>query len=254
MGTGLTLQLSYRSEELKSRTLQVQKSFKYSLVTLTVVLFLFSCANSESTSANRKNSGKQVINYEKSDADYLELVQRLANKTATEEDVDKVLRLYPLTSFYSPNDPVEERTKELSKAFIVAKEWVFCLRENIKVLNQNFMSFTAHYGMAVCSQEAGDQQTAQYHNWVLDKFIEATWRSGDGQSLQTPFYINSTQDLIAFIQLHQMVIVEQRLIYRDQVPIQKVRVQNPENRREYDWFFDMTPQFRKAYIESIERG
>ena len=106
--------------------------------------------------------------------------------------------------------------------------------------------------MSICSQEARDNENAEFHNWVLDSFIEAIWRSGNGQSTETPFYINSVPDLIAFVQLHQLQVISQKLIYKDDIPIQHVRVQNPENLREYDWYFDMTAQFRRAYIDRLE--
>ncbi|MGQ8366886.1 DUF4919 domain-containing protein [Glaciecola sp. 1036] len=225
------------------------KTLLYCLLLLTS-LWLSGCGATSTESPQEKK--KQVLNYEKSNADYRQLVGKLLTQDATAQDFDRLLKLFPLTSYYAPRSDLEQKVKEASKTLMQKKQWIMCIRENRQLLEQNYTSFTAHYGMAICSEEAGDSETARFHNWVLDNFIESTWRSGNGQTPETAFYINSSSDLIAFIQLHQMVGVDQELIYKDQLPVQKVRVQNPENQRYYTWYFDMTPQFRRAYIDKIE--
>ncbi|GLR71341.1 DUF4919 domain-containing protein [Agaribacter marinus] len=211
------------------------------------ILLLGACG-----ATDKSTEPKQVLNYAKSDADFRALATKIRNQSASPEDVDRILRLYPLTSSYRPESPAEQSAKVKSEQFIQQNSWLRCIQINRQLLQTNFTSLIGHYGMAICSQEAGDNASAQYHNWVLDAFIEAIWRSGDGQTPETAFYINSTHDLYAFIQLHQLMAVEQALIYRNKLPIQKVIVQNPESQKNYTWYFDLTPQFRRAHIDKLE--
>ncbi|MFC3121471.1 DUF4919 domain-containing protein [Agaribacter flavus] len=217
-----------------------------------MIFFVVICLLGACTTTQQPKEAKQILNYAKSDADFQALIAKVRQQSAKPEDIDRMLRLYPLTSGYAPQSAVEQQAKLQSQQFMAANRWLNCIQVNRQLLQINYTSLTAHYGMAVCSQNAGDEVSAKFHNWVLDAYIEAIWRSGDGQTSDTAFYINSTNDLYAFIQLHQLVAVEQELIYRNQLPIQKVVVQNPENKKNYTWYFDMTAQFRRAHIDKLE--
>ncbi len=214
-------------------------------------LLVGACASAPET-ANEKSQQKQILNYAKADQDYVNIAQKIISQEAVSDDFDRIMKLFPLTSFYSTTNKQEEQIKQQSSQFMMQNQWFPCLRVNRQLINANYTSLTGHYGMAICSQEARDFEGAKFHNWVLDNYIEAIWRTGDGQSPETAFYINTVQDLIAFVQLHQLQVVSQELIYRDKTPIQFVKVQNPENLREYEWYFDMTAQFRRAYIDRLE--
>lgn len=222
------------------------------IIYLFLVVFISACASSPETAKEESATKKQILNYAKADQDYIRIAKKITTENATGEDFDRILKLFPLTSFYSSNDKIEQEIKQQSSKYMTQNEWFPCLRVNRQLINRNYTSFTGHYGMAICSHEARDFDGAKYHNWVLDSFIEAIWRTGDGKSPETAFYINTVHDLIAFVQLHQLQVVSQKLIYHGQVPIQSVKVQNPKNLREYDWYFDMTAQFRRAYIDKLE--
>ncbi len=198
------------------------------------------------------STNKQVLNYEKSDADYYALVKKIQNKEAVAGDYDKLIRVFPLTSLYDPNSDREHAAKLMSQNYLENGRWPYCLKTNQSLLALNYTSLTGHYGASICATEMGNISLGKFHNKVLDSFIEAIWRTGNGQTPQTPFYIISTTDLYAFIQLHQLVAVGQSLTYVNELPIQTIEVQNPETLRSTTWYFDITPQFRRGLIDSVE--
>lgn len=216
------------------------------------MFLLGGCATSVQQTQDGEPSNSQVLNYAQSDADYLDLVSSIKAQQAQASDFDTLLKLYPLTSYYQALSSNEQATKLLSQNHMQNEQWQQCLDINNKLLEQNYSSLTAHYGAAVCATEMGDLYLGKFHHGVLDNLIEAIWRTGNGRSPQTPFVINSTTDLYAFIQLHQMVATEQSLSYVDELPIQAIRVQNPETMRSSVWYFNVTAQFRRGLIDKIE--
>lgn len=202
-------------------------------------------------SATREKS-QQVLDYEKSDADYTAAVEAVKARTASKEDFDLLIRIFPLTSFYDPENNREQATKLMSQNFMERQYWQLCLETNYKLLALNYTSLTGHYGASVCAAEVGNIDLGRYHNAVLDNFIEAVWRTGSGQTPESPFYITSVNDLYAFVQLHQLVAVGQSLEYVNDIPIQAIRVQNPQTSRIFTWYFDVTPQFLRGAIDDLE--
>ena len=200
-----------------------------------------------------QNKSAEVLNYEKSDKDYNDIVERVKLQTASKEDFDILIRIYPLTSYYDPENNREQAFKLMSQNYMERQYWQRCLDTNIHLLDVNYTSLTGHYGAAICAAELGDIEQGRFHNNILDSFIEAVWRTGTGKSPQSPFYITSVNDLYAFIQLHQLVVVGQSLSYVNKLPIQAIQVQNPQTQRTFNWYFDVTPQFRRGVIDKLEQ-
>jgi len=205
-----------------------------------------------SSCAALSGKNEKVLNYEKSNADYASLVNKVKNRQAIASDYDMLIRIFPLTSLYKPNSDNEQSAKLLSQSYMENQQWQNCLNINYELLNVNYTSLTGHYGAAICATELGNTALGKYHNSVLDNFIEAVWRTGTGKGPETPFYVTSVNDLYAFIQLHQLVAVGQSLRYVNQLPIQAIKVQNPANNRTFTWYFDITPQFRRGVIDELE--
>lgn len=205
------------------------------------------CATNSSEQQNQK-----VLDYQKSDYDYKMLVNKIKLGKAQASDFDNIIRIYPLTSNYQPKSSDEQAAKLMSQSQMQNGQWQACLATNNKVLASNFTSLTAHYGAAVCAAELDNAGLAKFHNAVLDSYIEAIWRTGNGQSAQSPFYITSANDLYAFVQLHQFVAVGQSLIYVNKLPVQVIEIQNPQTLRRSKWYFDVTPQFRRGMIDKLE--
>lgn len=198
-------------------------------------------------------AGKPILNYDKSNSEYYELVSKIQNNTANPNDYDEIIKVFPFTSLYEPNSDKEQSAKLISHAQMSGQQWRSCLKTNQTLLTHNYTSLTGHYGAAICATELGNLALGKFHNMILDNFIEAIWRTGNGQTPQTPFYITSANDLYAFIQLHQMVAVGQSLTYVNDLPVQAIKVQQPESNRTTTWYFDVTPTFRKGIINNVEK-
>jgi hypothetical protein len=224
----------------------LRKSYKQVIAIVLASLLLFACQSSQ-------NPGEQVLDYAKSNQDYNEIVARVKAQKANAGDYDNLLRIYPLTQYYDPKNKREQAAKLMSQNYMQREYWQDCLDVNKRVLVNNFLSLTAHYGASICAAESGNTELGQFHNQILDNLIEAIWRTGDGKTPQTALYITSVDDLYAFIQLHQLVVTGQSLTYVDDLPIQQIQLRNPQNQRPLLWYFDVTPQFRRGIIDGLEQ-
>lgn len=249
---------------IKAKTLKVAGVFKvlkilnvwqYKKFFVVAMSLVVVCACTSTN--NKQNSGdenQQVLNYEQSNKDYLNLVNKVKGTAALAEDYDALIRVFPLTSFYQPTSSDEQSAKLISQTQMRAGMWRACYETNLKLLKLNYTSLTGHYGASVCAFENGLPDIARFHNSVLDNFIEAIWRTGTGQTPDSPLYITSKNDLYAFIQLHQLVAVGQSLSYVNQLPVQAIKIQNPETGSTFTWYFDVTPEFRRGMIDKIEKN
>ncbi|MDT0595070.1 DUF4919 domain-containing protein [Glaciecola petra] len=213
-----------------------------------VVLFLSACASQNES----VDQSQQVLNYQQSDQDYAEIVEKIVQGSANAKDFDLLTRIFPLTSFYKPSSGAEQAAKLQSQYFMENENWQACLEVNNKLLEINYSSLTGHYGASICATELGNLEKGRFHNLVLDSFIESIWRTGDGKSPQTALYVTSANDLYAFIQLHQLVAVGQSLVYLNKLPVQVIQVQDPKTNRTTTWHFDLTSQFRRGLIDQLE--
>lgn len=217
-------------------------------IVISVVLFLSACASQNDS----VDQSQQVLNYQQSDQDYAAIVEKIVQSKANAKDFDLLTKIFPLTSFYEPSSGAEQAAKLQSQYFMENQNWQACLEVNNKLLALNYSSLTGHYGASICSTELGNLQKGRFHNQVLDSFIEAIWRTGDGKTPQTALYVTSTNDLYAFIQLHQLVAVGQSLVYFNNLPIQVIQVKDPKTNRTSTWHFDLTSQFRRGIIDDLE--
>ena len=227
----------------------------YFLIAL-ILLMLAGCKttpnNNAVNTADTNKASKQVLDYSKSDADYQAIVARIKAATASQQDMDDIIRIYPLTSLYQPNSSQEQASKLLSQNYMQTQQWQQCIDINNNLLKLNYTSLTGHYGAAMCATQMGNIALGEYHRRVLDSFIEAIWRTGNGKTPLTPLFITSANDLYAFVQLHQMVATGHALEYVNDLPVQAITVLNPENKRSQIWYFDVTSQFRRGLIDKIE--
>ena len=195
-----------------------------------------------------------LINYQKGNEDYFALKQTIANRLADSTTFDRILKVYPYTSLYSPKSDTDAAGKLLSEQYMREQNYFACLQVSEKMLEANYTSLTAHFAAGECSARAGNDRAGNFHAWVLDNLIEAIWRTGNGQSARSAFIINSTSDLYAFIQLHQLVVVAQELVYLQQVPIQKITILTPETNRESVWYFNVSPLFTRGILEHLQNN
>jgi hypothetical protein len=204
------------------------------------------------TKEQQRKVKQQILNYAKADDDYNALVAKFLRAEAQASDFDAIVSLYPLTTKYSPYGNSEQAQKLVAFESMEQENWETCLQATKIILDENYTSLTGHYGAMVCYYESGEPLIGEYHNTMLDGFIDAILRSGDGQTPSTAFYITSTNDLYSFVQLNGMVVTGQSLVYHEQRPMDVIEVQDPETGQKSTWYFDVTAQFRRGIFDDIE--
>ena len=208
--------------------------------------------NDELTNGEKRNAKQQILNHAKADKEYIALVAKFKREKGSNLDFDAIVRLYPFTSNYSPYANVEQAQKLLAFDSMEQQNWEACLTATSLILEENYTSLSGHYGAMVCHSELGQSDLGKYHNVMLDGFMDAIWRSGDGTTPATAFYITSTNDLYAFVQLNGLMATSQSLVYYEQRPIDAIQVEDPQTMQESTWYFDVTAQFRRGIFDDIE--
>jgi hypothetical protein len=241
-------------------------------VTLILIsaLIIFACGSTGNQSGNGETSldktnreaalakeqqreiKQQILNYTKADEDYNAFIAKFMRAEPQASDFDAIVRLYPLTTKYSPYGKVEQIQKLVAFESMEQENWEACLQATNIILDDNYTSLTGHYGAMICHSQAGERLVGEYHNSMLDGFIDAILRSGDGQTPSTAFYITSTNDLHSFVQLNGMVATGQSLVYHEQRPMDVIEVQDPETGQKNTWYFDVTAQFRRGIFDDLE--
>ncbi|MFT5541680.1 MAG: hypothetical protein ACI97K_002286 [Glaciecola sp.] len=234
------------------------KLVKLSFIFLAIFI-ISACGStvSQSTSSADRNrqeaqSKQQILNYVKADADYKILIAKFEKYGSQASDFDQIIRIYPLTRTYSPYANVEQAQKLIAFDSMEKENWDACLQATSTILEENYTSLTGHYGAMVCHFESGKNVIGEHHNSILDGFIDAIWRSGDGKTPATAFYITSTNDLYAFVQLNGMIATGESLVYHEQRPMDAVTVEDPQTKTESTWYFDVTAQFRRGILDDLE--
>jgi hypothetical protein len=206
----------------------------------------------EDVRQQRLQAQQQILNYAKAEKDYQALLGKFKTGEAALEDYDDIIRVYPLTAAYNPYGGIEVAKKEIAFEAMDQKNWPGCLEATNDIIETNFTSLTGHFGAMVCHYEMGNRELGEYHNAILDGFIDAIWRSGDGRTAASAFYITSTTDLYAFVQLNGFIATGQSLVYHEQRPIDAIDIQNANTQEELTWYFDVTAQFRRGFIDDLE--
>ncbi|MBF7074541.1 DUF4919 domain-containing protein [Glaciecola sp. MH2013] len=230
----------------------------------TFLLVFIALSGCQSTSPQQNNSTsievekqraeakRQVLDYAKADKDYKRLVAKFQSGEALNDDYDAIIKVYPLTPAYNPYGGIEIKQKDLAFEAMDNQDWSSCLAATKAILEVNFTSLTGHFGAMVCHFESGNRELGEYHNQILDGFIDAIWRSGDGLSPASAFYITSTNDLYAFVQMHGFVATGQSLVYHEQRPVDAIELENPDTLEKNTWYFDVTAQFRRGILDDLE--
>lgn len=211
-----------------------------------------SALKNERAEKQKREAQQHILNYTQADTDYRLLVDKFERDEAVASDFDSIIRIYPLTTKYSPYANVEQAQKLLAFENMEQQNWGACLQATALILEENYTSLTGHYGAMICHSELGQNDRADYHNAMLDGFMDAIWRSGDGATPTTAFYITSTNDLYAFIQLNGLIATSQSLVYFEGRPIDAIQVEDPQTMQETTWHFDVTAQFRRGVFNDIE--
>lgn len=217
-----------------------------------LLAIVFICSICSACANKQTQEPKILINYQKSDSEFQSLVTKIQLDSASNDDIDKIIRILPFTSYYPKALALEETTKNKSQYFMQSQQWELCLATNRQLLSINYTSLSAHYGALVCATEQGSIDIGRHHQAVLDALIDAIWRSGKGSDIANPFYINSVNDLYAFIQLHQMVVTAQSIQYIERKPIHVVTLRKTTSEPEVTWYFDASAQVGRGLLNAIE--
>ncbi len=174
--------------------------------------------------------------YQKADDNYLNFLAKVENKSHL-TDFNQLRELYTATSFYSP---LSSQTNEsLLKAF-KGDQYAECAQLASQHLMNHQVSLLGHYTGMVCNAKNGNDTAYLYHQYMLDGLMESVAASGDGTSMDSPFKIISKEEMIFYIDLNGLTLVDQNLKRKDDNIIDIVTVKQHPSHPDITLYFDLS--------------
>jgi hypothetical protein len=114
------------------------------------------------------------------------------------------------------------------------------------ILDQNFTSLIAHYGLATCGtvDEAID---TDLYGWILRGLLASIDASGDGQSAETAYVCNGSIEMRDFIRLKGLLMFRQENIIGSFKQIELAHTMDPETKELHMLYFDLTASRLKSF-------
>ena len=174
--------------------------------------------------------------YAKADRAYSDFLIAVENKSHL-TDFTKLRDLYTETSHYSPL--VTGNAQLLLSAF-KEENFPLCIKLAQQHLENHHVSLLGHYTGMVCNAK-GDQQTQYlYHQYMLDGLMESISASGKGTDKNTPIKVISKEEMVFFVDLSGLTMLNQKLERSGNKVLDKVTVRHHPQHPEFDLYFDLS--------------
>lgn len=144
---------------------------------------------------------------------------------------------YTETSFYSPF--TRGNAKLLTTAF-KQNNYVLCNALSKQHLINHSVSLLGHYTGMVCNAKSDNDDQYLYHEYMLDGLIESIEASGSGLNEASAITIISKEEMVLFIDLKGLNLIDQKLARKDGKVINVVTVQGHPDHPNFTLYFDLT--------------
>ncbi|MCG8435361.1 MAG: DUF4919 domain-containing protein [Gammaproteobacteria bacterium] len=180
-----------------------------------------------------------------SEPNYAALLE-YAQTHPAEADYTALRMHYTRTSAYQPYGGAELSHNVEMFAALRKNNYPQAIRIAQQILAGNYVSLNAHYAAWRAYSELGDTEKAVYHRIFLDNLLDSIIGSGDGRSMEMAFVTISTEELKAFLGLLGLQTKNQALIQDKNKAYDKLTVRDAISGEEFELYFDISIQLRKA--------
>ncbi|MDQ2069770.1 DUF4919 domain-containing protein [Natronospira bacteriovora] len=180
------------------------------------------------------------------EARYIELVET-AQRDPGAVDFAELRELYIRTHFYQPYAGAEQQFSAGMFRALENRRDGEALNLAARILEENYVSLDAHYVARQVYANRGDQRRRDRHDQTLRALFQVIRASGDGESRATAYRVISSQELNTFISLYGLDMIENELAVDELGPFDRVVAHDPRRDREFEIWFDITPQWTRGF-------
>lgn len=177
---------------------------------------------------------------------YIELVEA-AQSDPEAVDYAEMRELYIRTRFYQPYAGGEQQFSEGMFRALDAGQDRDALNLATRILQENYVSLDAHYVARQVYANRGDSRRRDRHDHALRALFRAVRDSGDGESRASAYRVISTQELATFVSLYGLDLIENEFTVDELGPFDRVVARDPRRDREFELWFDITPQWTRGF-------
>jgi hypothetical protein len=155
----------------------------------------------------------------------------------------KELRIaYTETKDYSPYGGDSENRTAMFAA-LKAEEYEKALASSEKILAANYLDINAHFVAYAANRHLGHSDKADYHKYVFENLIKSISNSGDGKTMETAFFVISTDEEYALFNFMGLRPTGQALIEDKGYHYDKMTALDPKTEQSSTYFFNIDKPF-----------
>lgn len=149
---------------------------------------------------------------------------------------------YTETKLYSPYGGDSENRKAMFAA-LNAREYDKALASSEKVLASNYLDINAHFAAYAANRHLGVSEKANYHKYVFENLLKSISDSGDGKTMETAFFVISTDEEYTLFNFMGLRPAGQALIEDQGHHYDKMTAIDPKTNQSNAYYFNIDKPF-----------
>ena len=149
---------------------------------------------------------------------------------------------YTETKQYSPYGSDSENRKAMFEA-LKAEGYEKALALSEKILAANYLDINAHFVAFAANRYLGHLEKADYHKYVFQNLLKSISDSGDGKTMETAFFVISTDEEYALFSFMGLRPAGQALIEDKGHRYDKMTAIDPKTEQSSTYYFNIDKPF-----------
>jgi hypothetical protein len=172
---------------------------------------------------------------------YADLLERVKKQDST-VDFKELRTAYTETKEYSPYGGDSESRKAMFAA-LKAEEYEKALTESEKILAANYLDINAHFVAYAANNHLERSEKSGYHKYVFENLLKSISNSGDGKTMETAFFVISTDEEYALFNFMGLRPTGQALIADKGHHYDKMTATDPKTNENSTYYFNIDKPF-----------
>jgi hypothetical protein len=172
---------------------------------------------------------------------YVALLERV-KKQDPAVDFKELRIAYTETKEYSPYAGDRESRKAMFAA-LKAEEYENALGLSDKILASNYLDMNAHFVAYAANNHLGRAEKSDYHKYVFQNLVKSVRDSGDGKTMETAFFVISTDEEYVLFNFLGLRPAGQALVEDKGHHYDKMSALDPKTEQSSTYFFNIDKPF-----------
>jgi hypothetical protein len=177
---------------------------------------------------------------------YRVLVEQ-AQRNPRAVDFRELREVYTRTRWYQPYGGPEHSFGQRAFEALEAGRFARALEFADRILEHNFVSLNAHYVAREACQAQGMEDEAAWHDYTLRGLFESIRASGDGMAPESAFWVVSTSEIKAFLELYNLELIEDEFMVTELGPFDRMDVRQRDTGERFRLYFDIRAQWERGF-------